>query len=387
MSRVLIIEKRLTHYRVPLYEKLRALLAARGIELLVGYGPPHVSELSKNDVGTLDWATDVPTRYLADGRICLQAFGAVAETCDLLIVTQENKLVSNLLHQLRPTRYPVALWGHGANLQGDPGSLAERWKRWVSRRADWWFAYTDYTLPLLDAIGFDRSRVTVVGNAIDTQALQQCCEASEAEGQAALRGRLGIDPEAFTALYLGTFYAEKRLDLLFDAALALRQRVPGFSLILAGSGPEQAQVEAFCREHPWSRLVGQARGRLKSDVLVACDVLLNPGAVGLGILDSFVAGRPMLTTHSRRHGPEIAYLSPGVNGEITEQTVDAYVEAVCRLQAQPEVYARMAARCRASARTYSIDAMARSFADGIGQCLAAQLRPAARPSWPGLPRG
>ncbi len=387
MSRVLIIEKRLTHYRVPLYDKLRALLAARGIELQVGYGPPHASEVSKNDGGTLDWATDIPTRYLAGGRICLQSFGATARACDLLIVTQENKLVSNLLHQLWPTRYPVALWGHGANLQGDPGSLAERWKRWVSRRADWWFAYTDYTLPLLDAIGFDRARVTVVGNAIDTQALENCCQASEAEGQAALRARLGIASDAFTALYLGTFYAEKRLDLLYASALALRQRIPGFSLILAGSGPEQAQVEAFCRAHPWSQLVGQARGRLKSDVLVACDVLLNPGAVGLGILHSLVAGRPMLTTYSRRHGPEIAYLTPGVNGEVTEQAVGAYVDAICRLQAHPEVYARMAAQCRDSARTYSIDEMARCFADGIVQCLQAQLRPAARPSWPGLPRG
>lgn len=369
MTRVLIIEKRMTHYRVPLYEKLRVLLAERGIELLVGYGPAHASEVSRNDAGALTWATDVPTRYLLGGRICLQSFGAVAKTCDLLVVTQENKLVSNLLHQFLPTRYKVALWGHGANLQGNPQSLAERWKRMVSRRADWWFAYTHYTLPLLDKAGFDPAKVTVVGNSIDTSALEQWCRESEAEGVASIRTRLGIAPSAFLGVYLGSFYAEKRLDLLFDAAREIRERVPAFALLMAGSGPEQPRVEAFARHHPWCHLVGQVRGRQKSDVLVAGDVILNPGAVGLGIQDGFAAGRPMVTTDGALHGPEIAYLENGVNGDMTGPQVSDFVAAVCRLHDDPERHARMSQQARRSAGTYSLDAMVRQFAEGIQRAL------------------
>lgn len=369
MTRVLIIEKRMTHYRVPLYEKLRALLAERGIELLVGYGPAHASEVSRNDAGALTWATDVPTRYLLGGRICLQSFGAAARTCDLLVVTQENKLVSNLLHQFLPTRYQVALWGHGANLQGNPRSLAERWKRLVSRRADWWFAYTDHTLPLLEQTGFDMHKVTVVGNSIDTSALAQWCAQSQADGQLQLRSQFGVAPQAFVGLYLGSFYPEKRLDLLFDAALEIRRHIPAFELLMAGSGPEQHLVDAFSQQNPWCRPVGQVRGKQKSDALIASDVILNPGAVGLGILDAFVAGRPMVTTYSSRHGPEIAYLTQGTNGEMTEQTVPAYVEAVCRLHDDRARYQRMSQKALHSAQTCSIDAMAERFAAGIQQAL------------------
>lgn len=365
MTRVLIIEKRMTHYRVPLYERLRVLLANRGIELLVGYGPAHASEVSRNDAGALTWATDVPTRYLLGGRICLQSFGAAARTCDLLVVTQENKLVSNLPHQFLPTRYKVALWGHGGNLQGNPHGLAERWKRMVSRRADWWFAYTDHTLPLLAQAGFDPRKVTVLGNAIDTEALQGLCAQSEAEGVDALRARLGIPLQAFTGLFLGTFNAEKRVDFLLEAAVEIRRRLPQFELILAGSGPEQAAVDQFCRAHAWCHPVGQARGRLKSDVLIASDVILNPGMVGLGILDGFAAGRPMLTMRSPRHSPEIAYLRAGVNGEMTEPEMSAYVDAVCRLHEDSARRARMASAAKVSAQTYSIQAMAERFATGI----------------------
>lgn len=375
MTRVLIIEKRMTHYRVPLYERLRALLAERDIELLVGYGPAHASEVSRNDAGALAWATDVPTRYLLGGRICLQSFGAAARSCDLLVVTQENKLVSNLLHQFLPTRYKVALWGHGANLQGDSRSLAERWKRIVSRQADWWFAYTDHTVPLLEQTGFDTRKVTVLGNAIDTETLQGLCAQSEAEGVEALRTRLGISRQAFTGLFLGTFNAEKRVDFLLEAAVEIRRRLPQFELILAGSGPEQAEVDRFCTAHAWCHSVGQARGRLKSDVLVASDVILNPGMVGLGILDGFAAGRPMLTMRSPRHSPEIAYLRPGVNGEMTDPDISAYVDAVCRLHEDGAQRAQMGRAARDSAQTYSIQAMAERFATGIQLALQTSTGP------------
>ncbi|MEY4916944.1 MAG: hypothetical protein RL616_857, partial [Verrucomicrobiota bacterium] len=364
MTRVLIIEKRMTHYRVPMFEKLRALLADRGVELLVGYGPCHASETSRNDTGSLEWATHVPTLYLAGGRICLQSFGAAARTCDLLVVTQENKLVSNLVHQFLPMPYKVAIWGHGANLQGNPHGWAEKWKRFVSRRADWWFAYTDLTLPLLEQSGFDMRKVTVLGNSIDTEELKALCAQSEAEGPAVLRARLGVPQRAFTGLYLGTFSPDKRIDFLLEVAQEIRRRIPDFKLILAGSGPEQARVDAFCQQHPWCHPVGQARGRLKSDILMASDLILNPGMVGLGILDAFVAGRPMLTTRSTRHSPEIAYLSAGVNGEMTEPTVPAYVEAVCRLHQDRDLYERMSQEALRSAQTYSIDAMAERFAAG-----------------------
>ncbi len=57
----------------------------------------------------------------------------------------------------------------------------------------------------------------------------------------------------------------------------------------------------------------------------------EPGAVGLAILDAFAAGLPMVTTHCRGHGPEIAYLRQNENGLMTEDTLDDFVGGVRRV--------------------------------------------------------
>ena len=63
-----IVQRRLTHYRVPLFEALRDELAGRHIRLrvLVGQGTP--AEAMKNDAGEMPWAEPLATRYLACTR-------------------------------------------------------------------------------------------------------------------------------------------------------------------------------------------------------------------------------------------------------------------------------------------------------------------------------
>ncbi|MFN3717088.1 MAG: hypothetical protein ACK4R8_10235, partial [Thiobacillus sp.] len=143
MTKVCIVQRRLTHYREPLFSVLRDKLALQGIQLalLVGQGTP--AEEKKHDTGDLAWAQPIPTHYWLGGRLCWQPMGTHLDGVDLLIVTQENKLLQNHLLMLKPRRFKLAFWGHGANLQSDnPRGLKERFKRWTTNRVDWWFAYT-----------------------------------------------------------------------------------------------------------------------------------------------------------------------------------------------------------------------------------------------------
>ena len=55
-----------------------------------------------------------------------------------------------------------------------------------------------------------------------------------------------------------------------------------------------------------------------------------PGAVGLGILDSFALQTPMVTTTQNFHGPEIEYLENGKNGIITEDNIETYTNAIIK---------------------------------------------------------
>ncbi|MCL4472134.1 MAG: glycosyltransferase family 4 protein [Sulfuricella sp.] len=370
-SRVAIVQRRLTHYRVPLFAALREVLAGRDIqlELLVGQGTP--AEEKKHDAGELPWARTIPTRYLADGRLCWQPLRRHLNGVDLLIVTQENKLIQNHLLLLAPRRFKLAFWGHGANLQSDnPHGFKERFKRWTTNRVDWWFAYTQMSADLVTTAGFPDSRVTVLNNAVDTSELCRQRQSVTPEETHALRESLGFGAGP-VGVFVGSLYADKRLDFLFSAAEAIRREVPDFHVLIVGEGPESDKVQAWCAGHPWARWVGARFGREKMAYVSVAQMMLNPGLVGLGILDAFVCGVPMLTTDCGIHSPEIAYLENGINGVMTADDLNAYVGVSVHLLRDAQSLDTLRAGCVASAQEYTVENMARRFAGGVVSCLEA----------------
>ena len=371
MTKVCIIQRRLTHYRVPLFSALRDALAERGIQLvlLVGRGTP--AEERKHDVGELSWAQSIQTHYLAGGRLCWQPVQRHLAGVDLVVVTQENKLLQNHLLMLQPRRFKLAFWGHGANLQSDnPNGLKERFKRWTTNRVDWWFAYTQMSAGLVAAAGFPGNRITVLNNAVDTSELQRQRQSVTPEETQALRESLGFGAGP-VGVFVGSLYADKRLDFLFAAAEAIRREVPDFHFLIVGEGPERDKVQAWCAANPWARWVGARFDREKAAYVSVAQVMLNPGLVGLGILDAFVCGVPMLTTDCGIHSPEIAYLENGVNGVMTGDDLSAYVWASANLLHDTQALGALRAGCVASAQEYTVENMAHRFADGVTSCLEA----------------
>lgn len=374
LATVAIVQRRLTHYRLPLFEQMRARLQASKVRLRLLHGVGTAAEASKQDAGSLDWAETLPT-YYGPGGTCWQPFAERTRGCDLVVITQENKLLNNLPPLLNPwRRQRLAFWGHGANLQsGNPDGMAERFKRWTTTRVDWWFAYTELSAALVRQAGFDETRITVLNNSIDTDALAEQVAQARSQGRAALRARLGVG-EGPLGLFIGSLYPDKRLPFLLDAARALRDRLPGFELVIAGSGPQASLVQAAATPGSGLRYLGPVKGQAKADWLVAADLMLNPGAVGLAILDAFVAGLPVVTTDCRLHGPEIAYLDSGRNGLMTVNDPNSYVEACHQLLLQATALAAMGRVSAASASRYSVQAMAAKFASGIETCLSTAAR-------------
>ena len=222
MYTVIISQRRLTRYRITLFELLRTDLASRGIrlELLVGQGTSI--EEQKRDAGVLDWAIQVPTFYFGGDRVCWQPIHRHVGGADLVVLTQENALFANHLLMLRPRNFKLAFWGHGANLQSDrPNGFKERFKRWTTNRVDWWFAYTALSENLVKAAGFPANRITVLNNSVDTSELRCQKYSVSAEETFALRRSLGFG-NGPVGVFVGSLYAGKRLDFLFAAAEAIQ---------------------------------------------------------------------------------------------------------------------------------------------------------------------
>jgi len=376
---VVVTQLRLTHYRVPFFEILRQDLNARGIRFSLLHGQPDPDEIDMHDEGKIEWATRVKNRYLRCGSnyLAWQPLPSVLQNVDLIVITQENRILSNYLRLLsRNSKSPkVAFWGHGANLQSNnPNGFKERFKRWTTRQVDWWFAYTQLSADLIAAAGFPSNHITILNNAVDTADLRHQLQLITLEEKNALRESLGYGTGS-VGVFVGSLYAGKRLDFLFAAAEAVRQVIPDFHLSIVGDGPERDKVRVWCAAHPWAHWVGARFGKEKAAHISLAQVMLNPGLVGLGILDSFVCGVPMLTTDCGIHSPEIAYLVNGRNGVMTEDNLEAFVHACVRLLRDPEELSHLRAGCAASAVDYTLENMVRSFADGIESALGVSAQP------------
>lgn len=370
-ARVVIIQRRMTHYRIPLFELMRDQLGKAGIELIVVFGDPTPEEQEKGDSGTLSWGVHVPCAYWLNGRICWQNAHAAVRGAHLVVVTQENQLLFNYFLGIFRRPKAVAFWGHGRNFQApNPRSLSECIKRRLVTQADWWFAYTELSAQVVvDEAHFPSERVTVLNNSIDTQALARDLDGITSADVQQAREMFGIGPGT-VGIMIASLHADKKLDFLIEAAQRVRQSIPDFQLVIVGNGALREKVQqAVEKSGGWIHWLGVRNGREKALLLTMSKVMLNPGMVGLGILDSFVAKLPMVTTAYAHHSPEIAYLAHGINGLMTPVDVDAYSRAILGLLEDEVLYRKLQEGCERSAEKVSLEKMANRFCEGITRCL------------------
>lgn len=377
-ARVVITQHRLLHYRQAFFERLRAACAERGIELRLVHGQPSPTEALKKDVGELPWADVMCNRFLRVRGVDLiwQPYPPALRNADLVVLIQENRILSNypwLLRRGVRRSQRVAYWGHGRNLQSTaPQGLRERWKRWFVNRVDWWFAYTESTLAILQTDGFPAERISVLENAIDNDLFRADLASVTSVQLQACRQRLGASDGAPVGVYCGSLYPDKRLDLLLAAADIVHAQRPDFRLVVVGDGPSRPAVTDAAASRPWLQWVGVQRGQDKAAWFRAATLYLSPGAVGLHVLDAFCAGVPMITTAGARHGPEISYLESGRNGFVVADDAQAYAQTVLQLLDNPSQLERVRAAAAEDARRYTLDNMVKRFVDGIEACLGRQ---------------
>lgn len=374
--KVLFLTSILPHYRVPFHEHVRQLLCARGVEYELLYGQPQPAEAARGDTVTLSWGREVRNRTLRVGsrsavwQPALQA----AQGVDLIVVTHENKLIGNYpLQLLRHTlRAKVALWGHGRNFQSrNPNGALERWKNFWAQRCDWWFAYTEESRRQLERIGFPTERITVFNNAVDTGALRRCANAVSETKLAAHRAELGLTG-GNVGVYVGGIYAEKRIPFLIKAADRVRLRIPDFELLVIGGGPGEAELRALAASRSWIKVTGPRFGPEKAELMLLAKLFLMPSLLGLAVLDACALGLPSIITDHPGHGPELTYLEHGRNGLVVpnSEEADAYSEAIAGLLEDEPRRLAMAEAARRLGGSYTVEAMADRFTNGVLRALS-----------------
>ena len=372
--RVVIFQPRLLHYRTALFEQLRAACAEDDIRLDLVCGQAVGRERTKKDEAQLPWATMVRNRYVEIGgkAILWQPFPDDQRQCDLAIVMQESRIISNYpLQALRRSRgIKVAYWGHGKNFfTKSPGGIRDRWKNWLIGKVDWWFAYTDIVVDILKDAGYPADKITCLNNAIDNSTLKRDLASVSDHELRGARAQMGIPETGSVGIFCGSFYPEKKLDFLIDAADRIRERAPDFRMIVIGAGPSVSIIEEAAATRPWFHFVGPKNGKEKALYFRLADFMLNPGTVGLHIVDAFCAGLLMVTTAGAHHSPEIAYLDNGRNGLMVEPAAEAYAEAVLSLIGNPHEAGALKKAALQASEIYTLPRMVENFRGGIRRAL------------------
>jgi L-malate glycosyltransferase len=372
--RVCFVQRVVPDYRAPFFRELAGRLNAAGIELKVIGGEPWPAEALTDALDEVAGGVRCPNRRWIGPAYSLQGVQAAVRGADLVILEQASAALHNYPILLRH-RQRTAFFGHGAMLNAPRSRpVRDAWKRIWLRRVDWWFAYTDLTADIVRGAGFPAERITVVNNATDTRALRDARAQLTTD---ALRVRerelFGTERGAAhggTAIFCGRLVPLKWIPFLLAAADRIRAHCSGFRLILVGDGPQRGRVDAFCAERDWAVATGALHGEALARTAALADIWLNPGMLGLAVLDAFALGLPVATTDNGIHSPEIRYLDDGRNGIQTRPEPDAYARAVARLLADRARLSTMAAAARESGQAHSVDDMAHRFAEGIEAALS-----------------
>jgi glycosyltransferase involved in cell wall biosynthesis len=370
MKRVLIVQERLPHYRVPFFDELRRNARAEDIGVDLVHSGATTRGGQRRDEQALEWAHVVPTHRIPlpnRRELVWQRVAGLEPAYDLVVLPHQARYISNIaaLAMRRATRRPVAMWGMARNYTEQGAEGFTRLGRATLRRTatvpDWYFAYTRLSALHMVDMGFPSDRVTVVQNAVDTRTLRAGVEAWR---EKAPRGR-------WTSAFIGSLHQNKRLEFLLEAGAHIHEAIPDFKLVVVGDGPMRHVIERAAVSALWLDYRGPQFDSGKHAALAEAQLLLAPGQVGLGVLDAFAAAAPPVLCDVPYTGPESEYAVDGKNALVLEASADArdYANAVITsLRDEPRLRSLQTESARTAAEV-TLEAMVANFTRGMATAL------------------
>jgi len=282
----------------------------------------------------------------------------------ILFLHMKDWILWPLIHWLKWSRIPVALWTKTRNLDNPDNRLSNMFFDYLHWLSDGLILYTASLIRFVPQK--QRGKVFIANNTINFEDFPEIRESKEE-----IKLDLGI-PFEKVVLFVGRIGEErnrKKVDHLIDMFRTLDRLDVG--LVIVGSGLSD---ELRARINPSNTIylgeVHDAENRQISRIFKIADVCSIPGHVGLGLNQAFYWGLPVVTEHGNQP-PEIEYLCDGENGFIVpENDRQALRERLMLLLDDGQQLRRMSANARQSIMANaSIDGMF----DGFFSC-ASRLR-------------
>jgi glycosyltransferase involved in cell wall biosynthesis len=196
-------------------------------------------------------------------------------------------------------RKPVWVWWGGTlHTERAIGPIKRLWRKIFAKVVRRWISYGCTSTEYLLSLGVPRERILQIQNCVDERLFVE--QHSPA---------LQIEPKP-VLLYVGQLIKRKGVDLLLIAAAKVQAKGHQFSLLIVGSGPEQANLESLAKQLGLKNVLF-LKERVPSEmpgIYRSADVLVFPtleDVWGLVVNEALWSGLPALVSKYAGCAPEL----------------------------------------------------------------------------------
>jgi glycosyltransferase involved in cell wall biosynthesis len=226
------------------------------------------------------------------------------------------------------------------------------------------------------AFGIPIEKTTIIPNFVDVENV-----ATRVNGidRGRVRRELRIPDTAAVLMMAGRMVRTKRFDAFVRIASAVARRSPGRDVhaLIVGDGPELDDVRKVARAEgapATIHLLGYQRDIYPS--LAVCDVVVfpseHPEVLPMFLIEASAAGRTIVCSGVAGNREIVR---DGENGCVVSGSVNAYVDAVAALLADPARAQRLGAAAQANAREHFDEVKAAHATVAVYQRLLAAREP------------
>lgn len=338
---VLLIQRKLAHYRVPIFNALADL---EGLDLTVVHsGSENMSAQVHFREIVVDCIRFRQIHYM-------RGVVPIADCYDVVVAPLNPRSIESVLVRARSHKYKVIYWGHGMGTSSWGNRLRAHMAQW----ADASILYGEEGRREFITLGGDRKKLFVAPNTIYV---------SNAE--------FNPDVTRRSFLFVGRIQRRKGVSKLLKAFATCVAAIPAHIRIeVVGEGDLRRELENLARELGIAERV-TFWGRITDDLMLQrifqrALAYVSPDHVGLGVLHSFAYGVPVVTRRSGAHAPEVENITSGVTGILCSGSVSSLTRVICHLAHNPDKSVSMGQAAYRHYRNHrSIVDMVRGFSSAL----------------------
>ena len=304
---VLIIQRILTHYRIPFFQKLSQ---SPMLNITCAYGKEHPQSSLKSIFNPSGIMTkELYNLFIGPRERITYQKGLLSlinsRNYQVIIAEFGPSIISNIIALFYAKKLGIKFiwWGHG--IKPLSSKLNIKLRIWLANQADAIIFYAPEQAEMFINWGFTEKKVFIAPNSIDVEKIIPLAKIGDFEN----RNRI---------LYIGRLIPEKKIDILIHGfAQAWKRLKPETRLTIIGDGPERNKLERLAQTAGIFDKVEFTGGIYDMEQLApwfnSALVSVSPGCVGLSAIHSLAFGLPMIVARNEPHGPEVSALQENIN--------------------------------------------------------------------------